>query len=84
MAKPKPDFTVGRNMDHPHLKGRFTLRIWIPAEETALVISKCGQIKQQDTNVKSIDCPVSCCCLCIVVMMLLCWWRGRVVVVVVN
>ncbi|CAM9223143.1 unnamed protein product, partial [Scytosiphon promiscuus] len=58
MAKPKPGFTVGKNMDHPHLKGRFTLRIWIPVEDTALVIGKCGEIKQE-TSVRSIDSPVA-------------------------
>lgn len=28
-----PTFGVGKNMDHPHFKGRFTLRIWVPIEQ---------------------------------------------------
>ena len=53
----KPAVKVGKDMDHPHLKGRFTLRIWIPAEQTGLVIGESVEMKRQ-TGVRSIDCPV--------------------------
>ena len=36
-AMDKSAFIIGKNMDHPHLKGRFTLRIWIPVEQV-----RCG------------------------------------------
>lgn len=56
MAKP-PAINLGKNMDHPHLKGRFTLRIWVPVEQAGLVGGQSGEIKRQ-ASVRSIDCPV--------------------------
>lgn len=37
-----PAFTVGRNMDHPHLKGKFTLRVWIPVEQVQYSTVQCS------------------------------------------
>ncbi|CAM9533177.1 unnamed protein product [Chrysoparadoxa australica] len=39
-ARKKTRLVVTRKLDHPHLKGKFKLTIWIPAEMVARVLSK--------------------------------------------
>lgn len=86
MAKP-PVINVGKNMDHPHLKGRFILRIWVPVEQAGLVVGQRGEIKRQ-ASVRSIDCPVRsrekrcrcflvCWCSSLLIMMPCGWWWWR-------
>ncbi|CAM9999562.1 unnamed protein product [Laminaria digitata] len=55
----KPTFNLGRNMDHPHLKGRFTLRFWVPFEQTPVLISSSNGVLRgivRASSVKSIEC----------------------------
>ncbi|CAM9505734.1 unnamed protein product [Choristocarpus tenellus] len=62
MATNPPDaFVLSRNLDHPHLKGRFKLRLWVPTEQVGLVIGKSGKTVlgiKRDSGIKSINNPV--------------------------
>ncbi|CAM9945133.1 unnamed protein product, partial [Discosporangium mesarthrocarpum] len=53
-------FVLSRNLDHPHLKGRFKLRLWVPVEQVGLVIGKGGKgtaAVKRESSVKSIETP---------------------------